>query len=165
MDMAQTIALILTANSETIEGDSTISSDDRENTIEVLSLTHTLHRAFDRASARATLNRFYDPLSFTKRLDRATPRLRQALAQNSEVAGQFRWFRPSPAGDGTVEHFMTLAFRNGLITSATMRLPDVLGAGSADLPPLEEIELVANIFTWTWEPGSIEFEDQRVAIP
>lgn len=161
--MANTIALILTANGETIEGDSTITSDSRENTIEVLSLTHTLQRAFDRASARATGKRFYEPLSFTKRLDRSSPQLRQALAQNSEMAGEFRWYRPSPAGDGTSEHFLTLAFTNGLITSATMRLPDVLGASSATLPPLEEVQLVANVFTWTWEPDGIEFQDEWVA--
>lgn len=157
--MADTIALTLTANEVPIEGDSTITSMERADTIEVLSLEQQLSSAFDRATLRATGRRIYAPIRFTKRMDRATPLLRQALVQNQVMAGSFRWFRPDPGGAGTVQHCFTLDFTEGRITKCALRLPDTLDATAANLPMLEEVELTFTTITWTWVPDSISFED------
>lgn len=157
--MADTIALTLTANGSDIDGDSTVTSMGRADTIEVLSFEQTIKTAYERASLRATGRRIYVPLRFTKRIDRSSPLLRQALLQNQEVAGSFRWFRNNASGDGTTEHFFTLAFTGGRITQATLRLPDTLDPASTNLPPLEDIELVFNGVTWTYEPGGVETND------
>lgn len=157
--MADTIALTISANGTNIQGDSTVTSLSREHTIEVLSLEQTVKSAFERATLMATGRRIYVPLRFTKRVDKSTPLLREAQVRNQVVAGQFRWFRPDPAATGTTQHFFTLAFTQGRITSATLRLPDVLNPDTANLPPLEDIELVFNGVTWTHVPGSIAFED------
>lgn len=162
--MANTSALFLKANGEDVEGDSTITSDDREDSIEVLSLEQPLRRAFDRASARASARRFFEPIRFTKRIDRATPRLRQALAQNQVVSGEFRLYRPNPNGDGSTQHFFTLEFREGMISGAVLQLPDVLGDATSGLPETEEIELVANVLIWRYEPDGVEFEDTWQAV-
>ena len=157
--MADTIALTLTANGDDIEGDSPITSMDRADTIEVLSLEQQLSTAFDRATLQATGRRIYAPIRFTKRLDRATPLLRQALVQNQVVAGSFRWFRPNPGGTGTLQHCLTLDFTEGRITKCVLRLPDTLDATAAALPLLEEVELTFTTITWTWVPSGTAFED------
>lgn len=157
--MADTISLTLSANGLDIEGDSTVTSMERADTIEVLSLEQSVSRAFDRATLLATGRRIYAPIRLTKRLDRSTPLLRKALINNEVVEGNFRWFRPNPAGDGTTQHFMTLSFTEGRITKCVLRLPDTLGADTATLPALEEVELTAGTYTWTWIDGGIEFED------
>lgn len=157
--MADTIALSLTANGDAVDGDSTITAFERADTIEVLSLEQQVSTAFDRATLQATGRRIYAPIRFTKRLDRSTPLLRQALAQNQVVEGAFRWFRPNAGGTGTMEHCLTLAFTAGRITKCTLRLPDTLDAAQAALPLLEEVELTFSTITWTWEPGSVSFED------
>lgn len=163
--MADTISLTLSANSTNIPGDSSVSTLERANKLEVLSLEQTVSRAFDRATLQATGRRIYAPIRFTKRLDRSTPLLRKALINNEVVEGNFRWFRPNPTGDGTTQHFMTLSFTQGRITKCVLRLPDTLGADTATLPPLEEIEMTAGTWTWTWVPGSIEFQDTVVVAP
>ncbi|WP_439609416.1 type VI secretion system tube protein TssD [Hydrogenophaga sp.] len=157
--MAQTIALTLTSNGDDVPGDSTVTSMSRADTIEVLSLEQALSKTFDRATLLATGRRIYTPLKFTKRLDRSTPLLRQALVENRVVAGAFRWYRPNPDASGTTEQFFTLAFTAGRITKCTLRLPDTLDPALALLPPLEDVELTFSTITWTWTSGSVEFED------
>lgn len=161
--MAETLSLHLTANGTDVAGDHTLNSLGRANTIEVVSLEQQVKTAFDRGTLRATGRRVYVPLRFSKRIDRSTPLLRRALVNNEVVAGEFRWYRPHPAGDGSTQHFFTLAFTQGRITGATLRLPDTLGAETATLPPLEDIELVFNEVTWRWEDGGIEQVDTLTA--
>lgn len=163
--MADTISLTLSANGTNIPGDSSVTSLERANTLEVLSFDQSVSKAFDRATLQATGRRIYAPIRFTKRLDRATPLLRKALIQNELVEGHFRWFRPSPAGDGTTQHFMTLSFAQARITKCVLRLPDTLSDDTATLPPMEEIEMTAGTYTWTWIPGNIEFEDTVTVAP
>ena len=163
--MADTISLTLSANDTNILGDSSVSTLERANKLEVLSFDQNVSRAFDRATLQATGRRIYAPIRFTKRLDRATPLLRKALINNEVIEGNFRWFRPSPAADGTTQHFMTLTFTQARITKCVLRLPDTLGADTATLPPMEEIEMTAGTWTWTWIPGGIEFHDTVVVTP
>jgi type VI secretion system secreted protein Hcp len=159
--MAENIHLTLTgAALGAIQGDSTVSSLGRENTIEIVSFTHALRGQFERASGRATGRRFYEPITFTKRLDRSTPRLRDALIRNDPLSGTFKWFRPSPTGDGTTQQFLTITFSDARITSAVMRLPNTLDAATAPLPPLEDVSLVFNAIEWEWTPGGISVSDE-----
>jgi len=157
--MAENISLRLTANGTDIEGDSTVTSQERQDTIEVIAMEQQVWRRFDRATLQPTGSRIYAPIRFTKRLDRSTPLLRQALVNNQVVAGNFRWFRPDPDASGTTEQFFTLSFTAGRITKCTLKLPDTLSADTSSLPPLEEIELTVGGITWTWSDGGIEFED------
>jgi type VI secretion system secreted protein Hcp len=157
--MADTIALTLTAAGETVEGDSSVTSMDRADTIEVLSLEQQVSTAFDRATLLPTGRRIYAPIRFTKLMDRATPLLRQALSQNQVVSGSFRWFRPNPAGTGGAQHFFTLDFTEGRITKCTLRLPDTLDPAQATLAPMEEVELTFATITWTHVPGAVEHTD------
>jgi type VI secretion system secreted protein Hcp len=157
--MAESISLTLTANGDDIEGDNLNTSLERQNTIEVLKFEQSMFVNIDRASLRPSGRRVYAPVKFSKRLDRSTVLLRQALNQNQVIAGNFRWFRPNPAGDGTTQHFFTLAFTGGRITRCELQLPDVLQAESSTLPPMELVELMFDGVTWTWEDGGIEHTD------
>ena len=163
--MAQTIALSLTSNGTDIHGDSSQTTMGRANTIEVLSLTETSRTAFERSTGLATGRRFHEPILFTKIIDRSSPLLRKALTNNEVVSGTFKWFRPSSGGSGSgvTEQFYTIAFAEGRIVSAKSMLPNTLDPASASLPPMEEIGLVFNQITWTFESGSIVFEDSWVS--
>lgn len=162
--MAESISLTLTANEVDIEGDSTVTSLGRADTIEVLSLEQQLSGAFDRATLQPTGRRIYAPIRFTKRIDRSSPLLRKALTLNEPVAGAFRWYRPSPAGDGTTQHFFTVEFTGGRITLCKLRLPDVLDPATAALSPMEDVELTFNEITWTYVDGNVAHTDNWTSI-
>lgn len=163
--MADTISLDLTGQVQgAIHGDNSQTTMNRANTIEVLSMTHALRSAFDRGTGMATGRRYYEPITFTKRIDRSSPLLRKALTTNEIVSGSFKWFRPNPDGSGSTEQFFTIAFTNGRVVSAEARLPNTLDTDSANLPPIEEIKLVFNTISWKFENGGIEHQDTWTAV-
>jgi type VI secretion system secreted protein Hcp len=158
--MADTISLTLTGTVQgAIQGDNTQSTLGRENTIEVLSLTQALRGAFERATGRATGHRYYEPITFVKRIDRSSPKLRKALTTNEVVSGTFKWFRPNPDGSGTTEQFFTITFSDGRVVGAEAQLRDTLDPATANLPPLEEIKLVFNTISWEFTNGGIVHQD------
>lgn len=158
--MADSISLTLATNASVVLGDHTQAG--REDTIEVLSLEQPMFVNIDRASLRAGSRRIYAPVKFTKRIDRATLPLRSIFLLRQVFRGNFRWFRPDPSGDGSTQHFLTLAFTAARITRCSLVLPDVLAPETASLPPMEVMEMMfddrSNV-TWTWEPEGIEHTD------
>lgn len=157
--MADTIALALSSTVQgDIQGDNPLTTIERENTIEVLSFTNPLRTSFERGTGRATGKRYYEPIRFTKRIDRSSPKLRQALTRNEVVNGIFKWYRPDNLGNA--EKFFTIEFKNGRIVSAEAQLPNVLDAAGANMPPLEEIQLVFDTIIWTFTDGDIASEDR-----
>jgi type VI secretion system secreted protein Hcp len=158
--MAENIHLTLTSHVQgVIEGDSTLTSLGRANTIEIVSFTHALRGRFERSSGLASGRRYYEPISFTKRLDKSTPKLREALTRNETLSGRFEWFRPNPSGDGSTQQFLTITFSGARLTAVVMRLADTLIPATAGLPPLEDVSMVFNTIEWQWIPGGIVAQD------
>jgi len=162
--MAQNIHVWVSGqNVGTVLGDSTVTSMDREGSIEAIKLEHMVktHRA---ASGEATGERSYDPITITKRIDRSSPILHQALCNNEEVEVTIKFYRPSPSGDGTTEQFYTIRLRHGRISSIRTISPNTVDESTASLPAMEEVSFVFGGITWIYESGGIEFEDEwRVA--
>ena len=107
----------------------------------------------------ATGRRTHGPIVIRKRIDRATPLLAKALVQNEVEAGTFRFYRTGD--DGTEQHFFTIDFQQGRVSSQTTYSSDnVAAAGVAGSSPfMEEVRFVYRRISWTYEPGGITFED------
>jgi type VI secretion system secreted protein Hcp len=157
--MANTIHLYLTANGSKIDGDSTLESLNRENTIECLSFQDSVRTAREASSGMASGERTYEPIRITKRIDKSSPLLAKALCNNEVIEGTFRFYRPNPAGDGTTEQFFTIEIQEGRIGSIVRISPDVIDPASATAPPIEEVTFVFGYIRWTYEPDGVEHID------
>ena len=159
--MAENISLVLTgATQGVIQGVHSQSSLDRVNTIEVFALKNAIGTSFDRSTLQSTRRHYYEPVTFTKGVDASTVKIRQALVRSERItSARFRWFRSSPAGSGTMEHFLTLLLQDARITSCVLRLPDAMDPVAHIQPPLDEVSIVFDRVTWTFHDGSVEFED------
>ena len=157
--MAQTVHLWLTANGTKIDGDSTIHSLDRENTIECLSFVDSVRTAREASSGMASGERTYEPIKIVKRIDKSSPLLAKALCQNEVIEATFRFYRPAPSGDRTTEHYFTIEIQEGRIGSITRISPDVIDPASANAPPTEEVTFVFGYIRWCYEPDGIEHID------
>ena len=115
--MAQSVHLYLKAAGNDIQGESTILSLDRENSIECLSFVDSVRTAREASSGMATGDRTYEPLVIEKRIDKSSPLLAKALCNNEVIEGEFRFFRPSPTGDGTTEQFFTVKIAEARIAA------------------------------------------------
>jgi type VI secretion system secreted protein Hcp len=157
--MAQSVHLWLKANGTDVQGDSTVSSMDRANTIECVYFESSVRTGREAGSGMSTGRRSYEPIVFRKRIDKSTPLLYKALTNNEVVEGKFKFYRPSPTGDGTTEQFYTIEFSNGRIASFKAVSPDSIDPASSAHPPLEEIAILFESISWTFEPGGITSED------
>jgi len=157
--MAMTVHLYLTANGTKIDGDSTILSMDRENSIECLSFEDSVRTAREASSGMASGERSYEPIRIVKRIDKSSPLLAKALCNNEVIEATYKFFRPNPAGDGTTEQHFTVEIQEGRIGSITRVSPDVIDPASANAPPTEEVTFVFGYIRWCYEPDGIEHVD------
>lgn len=157
--MAQTVHLFLKSNGNEIQGDSEQTSLGRENSIECLSFADSVRTARELGSGMATGRRAYEPIVVTKRIDRSSPLLAKALCNNEVIEGTFKFYRPSPTGDGTTEQFFTVHVGEARIAHIKRVNPDVFDPARANLPPSEEIGFVFHTIRWTYEPDGVEHED------
>jgi type VI secretion system secreted protein Hcp len=157
--MAMTVHLTLLANGTNIDGESTITSMDRENTIECLSFEDSVRTAREASTGMASGERTYEPLKITKRIDSSSPLLAKALCNNETIEGTFRFYRPNPAGDGTTEQFFTVVIEQARVSSISRVSPNVIDPASANSPPIEEVSFVFGKITWTYESMGIEHVD------
>jgi len=149
----------LTANGTKIDGDSTIASMDRENSIECLSFEDSVRTAREASSGMASGERTYEPIRIVKRIDKSSPLLAKALCNNEVITGVYKFFRPNPVGDGSTEQFFTVEIQEGRIASITRVSPDVIDPASASAPPTEEVTFVFGYIRWNYTDGGVEHVD------
>jgi len=157
--MSQTVHLTLKANGTDIQGNSSITSMSRENTIECLSFGDSVRTAREASHGMASGERTYEPVRIVKRIDKSSPLLAKALCQNEVIEGIFRLYRPNPTGDGTQEQFFTVEIKEGRVASITRISPDALDPASANAPPTEEVTFVFGYIRWCYEPDGVEHVD------
>jgi type VI secretion system secreted protein Hcp len=157
--MAHNVSLFLKVNGQDIQGENAQVSLGRENSIECFQFIQQGKVLREASTGQATGRRQYDPIVIVKRLDKSSPLLARALAQNQPVSGVFKFFRPNPSGDGTDEHFYAVEFKDGRIAALKEYMLDTLDPTAAAHPPLEEVSFVFNKISWTHVSSGVSFED------
>jgi type VI secretion system Hcp family effector len=102
--------------------------------------------------------RSYKPISFRKRIDRASPLIAQALAENHLVDADFHFFREDDSG--VVSEYFRVAVTRGAVVSFREVLYDALDPAHATRPPLEEVGLLFQRIAWTDVVNGVSFEDR-----
>jgi type VI secretion system secreted protein Hcp len=120
-----------------IQGDSTVASMDRADSIQIDSINQEMARTSGRIE--------HKHLVITKVIDKASPLLFKALSSDEQVdSAEFRFFRPSPSS-GSEEHFYTIKIENGKIESM------ITFTDSREPYYFEEIAISFQDITWTDE--------------
>ncbi len=157
--MGETVHLVLKANGQAIQGQSTQTSLGRENSIECFEYEQEVDTAREAASGMATGRRTYRPLRILKRIDKSSPLIEKALVLNQVIEAEFKFFRPNPLGDGTTQQFYTVHIKQGRIATVKQFVPNTQGPDSIHEHPLEEVTFVFHTIKWTWTDGGVEHED------
>jgi len=158
--MAQTVHCFLKVNGEDVQGESTQTSEGRENSIECTYFESELMTAREVQTGQATGRRQHKPLLIKKAIDKSTPLIAKALTKNSKIEAEFKFYRPNPAGDGTTQHFYTVKISDGRVGSQKMlNVWSRPGDPHAD-PAQEEVTFVFQTIMWRYEDGGVEHEDK-----
>ena len=161
--MAESIALYLKINGADIAGESSVESSagvDRSKSIECFAFSCEALTPRDLSSGRSSVSaRQLQPIHLTKKIDKASPLLYQALCQNQTVTGEIKFFRSNP-DSGSQEHFFTIKFEHGRITSVKQQVQDTFDKNFANLPPIEVFAVAYGKITWSCVTGKTEFTDE-----
>ncbi len=158
--MALAVHLFMKANGSDVHGESTITSMERADSIECIAYHDHVTTQRQGGTGAATGRRVHDPIVFTKRLDKATPLLFKALCNAEDMEGEFRFYRPTPSGDGSTEHFQSVNFTGGRITDIKREIHNVLDPGSVNTPALETVHLMFSTIEVLYQPTGVGHQDE-----
>jgi type VI secretion system secreted protein Hcp len=157
--MAETVHLFLKSNGKDIKGESTQTSLGREGSIECIFYEQGVTSAREAGTNMVTGRRQFTPLKIVKRIDRSSPLLVKALANNEKIDAVFKFYRPNPSGDGTTEQFYSVELKEGNISQVKQTVPTTIDPHTAGAPPQEEVYFVFKTITWTFTNGGITHTD------
>ena len=157
--MAETIHLTLKANGNQLAGESSQHDLGRDKTIECLEFKDRVRTARELGTRAPVGRRVHEPLEIVKRIDSSSPLLAKALCKNEKIEGCFRFYRPSPAGDGTTEQFFTVEICDGRVDSIERHSASAIDPAAAMTPPLETVRFVYHTIKWVYEPSGAEYVD------
>ena len=145
--------LQLMLDGQLVEGD--VTQAGREGAIEVLYYRQMAGVSTPGQTGSQRGRRQFEPIVFRKRIDKASPLIVKALANNEAAEGTIRFYRPSSSGPE--EQFYTVQFQ-GQVASVEQYLPEVfMTGGETAVQPLEQVSIVYNEITFTFEDGEISF--------
>jgi type VI secretion system secreted protein Hcp len=129
--------------------------------IEMYSYNHLVEIPRDPQSGLPIGRRVHRTLTFTKEIDKSTPKLYQALCTGETLSEvEFSWYRYVEGGGHDI--YFTLKLENALITAIRPEIRSQVNMNQSDSLHLEDVSITYERIIWTWVPDGIEFEDAWV---
>jgi type VI secretion system secreted protein Hcp len=133
----------------------------REGSSLVQEFEHKITIPRDPQSGLASGRRKHHPVQIVKRMDKASPKLYQALCEGerfSEVV--FKWYRIDEKGAGGQVHYFTTTLEEAVLTEMKDWFPITADEGKAQYSHFESLAFTYRKIKWAWEDGTkIETED------
>jgi type VI secretion system secreted protein Hcp len=134
----------------------------REDSIKVTAAEHEIVSPRDPATGLPSGKRIHRPMVITKELDKATPLLYAALAQNEKFTEwTLRYWRPvsTATSTGSEEQYFTVNLANASISSIKAVTPNTAVQETAGLQSYEVVTFTYERITWTWTNGGLTSAD------
>jgi type VI secretion system secreted protein Hcp len=136
-----------------IQGDVTLKG--REGTIAVTAVSSQIDSMFDPTSGAASGKRQHQPISITKRIDQASPKLYTAMVTNETLTDvTLAFWSPLPDGTGMQTPYFTIKLTNATIVGITLNSQD-----AQDTAAQTQVRFVYQRISWTWTDGGITGQD------
>ena len=128
----------------------------------IQAVEHTVEIPKSPQTGLPTGKRVHGPATFTKEIDKSSPKLFQALTSGEQMKNvTLEYYRISPKG--TEEKYYTVKLENAIITSLRSWTPNCLDAANKQMGHMEDIAFTYEKITWTFDPDGIEAEDSWLA--
>jgi len=139
-----------------IEGGCTIQG--HEGSILVQGVDHTIEIPKSIQTGLPTGRRIHGPLTITKEIDKASPKLFQALTSGEQLSSaKLEYHRISPKG--TEELYYTVEIKNAVITSIRKYVPNCLDPQNKTIGHMEDVSFTYETIIETFTPNGIEAQD------
>jgi type VI secretion system secreted protein Hcp len=147
-------------NQGKIEG--SVKVKGHEGKIMIQAVEHTVEIPKSPQTGLPTGKRVHGPATFTKEIDKSSPKLFQALTSGEQMKTvTLEYYRISPKG--TEEKYYTVKLENAILTSLRSWTPNCLDAANKQMGHMEDVAFTYEKITWTFDPDGIEAEDSWLA--
>ena len=149
--------LTVTGNTQgAIDGSCTIKG--HEDTMLIQAVEHMIEIPKSPQTGLPTGKRVHGALTLTKELDKASPKLFQALTSGEQLSSvKLSYYRISPAGKE--ELYYTTELKNAIITHIRTFVPNCLMPVNKTMGHMEAVAFTYETIIDTWTPDGIEAED------
>lgn len=141
---------------ELIKGDVDITN--REGSIEVLELMHSIELPVDNFSGKIMGKRLHSSYSFEKEVDSSSPYLYQSLTNGRKIRrAEFKFYKIN--NTGLEEHYFTTSLEGVIVSGITPLMMDIKDTSWEKHNHHEYIDLRYNKITWGFIKGNIIHSD------
>jgi type VI secretion system secreted protein Hcp len=149
--------LTVTGNTQgAIDGSCTIKG--HEDTMLIQAVEHMIEIPKSPQTGLPTGKRVHGALTLTKELDKASPKLFQALTSGEQLSNvKLSYYRISPAGKE--ELYYTTELKDAIITHIHTWVPNCLDPLQKTMGHMEDVAFTYTTIVDTWTPDGIEAED------
>ncbi|TCG09510.1 Hcp1 family type VI secretion system effector [Paraburkholderia steynii] len=139
-----------------IRGSSVVAG--REGSIEVLSLTHSIHAPVDHVTGKLMGTRSHRPLTIEKEIDRSSVLLNLAVVRGLSLASaELKWYRTNDAGKE--EEYYNVMMRRVKVVSVSPKVPNFKEIATANKNHFEIVEFRYEEIAWSYLDGNLTFKD------
>jgi len=128
----------------------------REGASLIQQFDHEITIPRDPQSGLATGRRVHHPVRIVKRIDKASPRLFQALCQGERFKTvEFKWFRIDPSGAGGQVHYFNTKLEEAILVGMKSWFPITSDSTKRDFSHFEDCSFTYRRITWQWMDGGV----------
>ncbi len=156
--MASAGFMFVIANGNDVTGGSTVTSQGRENSIEVIELRHDvglLTTSIESVGA----SRRHKPIVVLVRVDQALPVMYKAWSNNEVCEVTIKFWQPDPAGTGAEVEFFNITLTNARVDRIELHFPNRIHPDTAALPDQVAYSFVYETIAWEHLDGNVGHQD------
>jgi len=143
---------VITEGASSEESIGAFHKESHADEILVLAFNHKVLVPTDDRTGERTGNPRHEKMVITKLIDKATPLLWGALAQNSSLNIQVHFYRGADAGSGGEPvHYYTIDLEGAKINRIETHSPDIMNPANDTYMAYEEVALTYNSISWEHE--------------
>lgn len=130
---------------------------DKKDRILVYAVEHDVEIPRDTHTGLPTGQRIHHPLTVTKHVDQASPRIYKACCTGEQCTVTLDHYRIGPVG--LEEKYFTIKLEEAIVVSVHKTTPLTFLPENKPYFDMEEVSFTYSKITWTYNDGNIEYVD------
>lgn len=138
----------------------------RSDWSDVRGFDHALQYPFDMRDNRGRGEPEHGACTVIKEIDKASPKLYEALAKKKKIDSVLLEFERDKPGEGSTEAYFRIELHDCRVINARPHVPQGGGKDEVSPPHMEQIGFAYRKITWTWDSGgaietTFDFSDPK----
>ncbi len=130
---------------------------DKKDCVLVYAIEHDVEIPRDTHTGLPTGQRIHHPLTITKHVDQASPKIYKACCTGEQCTVTLDHYRIGPVGQE--EKYFTIKLEDAIVVSVHKETPLTFLPENKPYSDMEKVSFTYSKITWTYNDGNIEYVD------